>query len=244
MYEEPSSDGGSQITGYRLTLKSGGKEHYLKMCETPKDQLTNSCFISMDTLAKFGLEVGDSISDKISVQASNSIGWSDPSAFKNQYPTINLMQKPIAIRTLKIKEYTINSVTISWPASQHTYTVYQSISEAMPFAELTKTTKSQFRISDLSQASLYRFRVDISNACGTSQSNILTVMTPSAPDKIPPVKTISEDCMVRFSWEKPNDGGSAIQTYKLEVKNHRGQLFTLKKTSQTEFMVNMSMLEA
>jgi len=75
-------NGGSPILQYVVSVESKDRIPYvIEECGTDPD--SNSCLVSMEMLAKapFYLQAGDTISNKVFIQAKNLVGLSEESGY-------------------------------------------------------------------------------------------------------------------------------------------------------------------
>jgi hypothetical protein len=69
----------------------------------------------------------------------------------------------------------------------------------------------------------YQFRIESRNIVGYSlPSEPLTLHASQVPDKPEVPTTVIEGDSIRFSWQAPHDGHSAITGYTLKIKQHDG----------------------
>ena len=121
---------------------------------------------------------------------------------------------------------TDSSIKINWKKSvddKATYEVFQA-TETGDFEVNGKPTSALERtISGLTKGETYRFKVRQINLCGTEESELspeLIVALTSNPAQMPKIITEQIDCSVKLSWTKPDNGGTPIEEYKIEVKDY------------------------
>jgi hypothetical protein len=82
-----------------------------------------------------------------------------------------------------------------------------------------KTRENQLELTNLEQGTSYTFRVRAFNACGGSPTSdpLTEKTTTNGPGRIPEVTTNIDGCFLMMKWSQPDDGGSRIFDYKIQM---------------------------
>lgn len=197
-WQQPSSDGGSTITGYTVTSTPGSKS-----CAT--DGAT-ACTVT-------GLTNGTAY--RFSVTASNSVGTSGASALSTPVTPAGPPKAPTNPTATGANE----SATVAWTAPQDNggsiisgYTVTSTPGSKTCSANHTTTCT----ITGLTNGTSYQFSVTATNWFGTSAPSPLSpATTPTGPPTAPAAPTaIAGNESATVSWTaSAHDGGSAITGY-------------------------------
>jgi titin len=205
-WTEPSSDGGSPITGYEVTpYVATVAQPSIVFDDTGTTQTIN------------GLTNGTSY--EFAVSAINSVGFSAPSAFSNAVIPATVPDPP----TIGLANWESSAAaTVRWtpgssggaPITGYVVTPYIAGVAQTPVAFNSAATTET--VHGLTNGTTYTFTVHAVNDLGTStesaQSNAVTPMTvPSAP---PTVTATAGNMSATVSWTVPaSDGGSPIIGY-------------------------------
>ena len=188
-----------------------------------------NCTLSMEMLMTppYNLKVGDDISNRVTVSAYNALGWSQQSIFDKTTPRVKVSTWPEPVTNLRIDSQNAESVSLKWDKTINhfnaIYTIYMASGTILPFSKLHSTPLPAHTISNLTISQTYRFRIEVTNQCGSSESTILSLSLAKPPSRMDPVKTVEDGCGVRFSWTEPEEtGGADITGYVLTMKTKLG----------------------
>lgn len=130
-----------------------------------------------------------------------------------------------------VVEKTDDSITVSWVPtnSQVSYELFWDAGVQDDDLQLLVTTQeSTFTLSDLESGRTYSFSVRALSDCGTSPfSPSLEVGLSTLPARMVPLTTEVSGCDIQINWLKPDDGGSPILDYRLQIRNSRNIFVTL-----------------
>jgi titin len=209
----PASDGGSQITSYRITPFIGGT------AQTPIT--TGSANTSFNVT---GLTNGTAYT--FTVAATNVVGTGPDS-------TASAAVTPTAAPTAPGAPTNVSglpgdaSVALSWtapssnggsPITSYRITPYIGTTAQAPVA--TGSAATSFTVTGLTNGTAYTFKVAATNAVGTgpdsAASSVVTPRKPTAPGAPTALTGTPGDKSVDLSWTAPaSDGGSPITSYRI-----------------------------
>ena len=216
----PSSDGGSPITGYRITVSPNGTSGWSDLVAT-----TNS---TTTTYSHTGLAPGTTRHYR--VLAINAIGQSFTSNVDDA-TTATANTVPGAPTGLTATADGTTAIDLSWTepadnggASISGYKIEDSPNGSSGWTELVANhTSTSYSHTGLSPGTTRHYRVSAINSVGTgSASNVANATTgtantvPGAPTGL--TATADGTTAIDLSWTEPADnGGSAITGYRIEV---------------------------
>jgi hypothetical protein len=231
----PTSDGGSAITGYRVTPSVNG------VAQTPV--LTGSTSTSYTVT---GLTDGTAYT--FTVAAVNAVGAGAESAASPSYtpaaPTV-----PWAPTNLQGVAHD-QTVALTWttpasddgsPITGYQVTPYVNGTAQTPIR--TNSTSTSFTVTGLTNGTTYTFTVAAINAIGAGPESTatptLTPVAPTAPDAPTGVSGTPRDSAVVLGWTGPaSDGGSAITGYQVTpFINGAAQTPILTSSTSTSYTV-------
>lgn len=198
-WNTPASNGGSTITGYRVSYTSNG----------------NTTVVDTQNLSlSFVLEEGASYS--LSVVAINAIGMSEASVTTLVAPTV-----ATAPTNVNVTVTSPTSVSLSWNAPVSNggsyvtgFEVTLSSSAATDNSTIVMGSKSA-TITGLESGLDYTFTVKAINAVGKSAGTnayALVALAPSAPSA--PIMNLDTETSLSVIWSAPaSNGGSPITSY-------------------------------
>ena len=223
--------GSSLIRRYMLRVNVGEELVPLERCG--EDLNFEYCIVPMATLesAPFNIKRGESITDRVTIAAENQLGFGPYSEFNfNSTSQVTLFSKPEQITSLNFTGPINNTALLTWKAPENanlSFTIYQAKASSMLERRSTVTTQ-WYNAAALQPGETYKFRIDASNVCGTTRSQILALENPRLPPKMKPVKSIENGCGVRFEWEKiQNKGKELIISYSVKVRGKNGAMYIL-----------------
>lgn len=186
----------------------------------------------MTQLTRYNIAAGEQI--RVRASAYNSNGWSTASAFNTgvavMQSTTPDMQTPSATKTksditLTWKAFNANSSTRS---TGYTYELWWNNGRTNNFGIawvlLTETTNTSFKtITRIDPTREYFFKVRAKTSCGSGRfSGVRAVSYLTVPCQMEPPKTVSNGCSVNITWVSPCNGGTKINSYKIEVLTNGG----------------------
>lgn len=125
------------------------------------------------------------------VQAGNSSGWSEPTAF-------SFLTKPVRPALLTVKTFSETGMTLTWEEDK-TASRYWITDEQ---GNTTEVTGSEFDVADLQPGSEYRFKVAIENATGIGSESEIVWSTRTEAPELERVDVQNSDATL--SWTEPH----------------------------------------
>lgn len=231
-WSAPTSNGGYQITGYKIEVKKGS---------TSYSTLTSNTGNSTTTYSHIGLTTGTTYSYR--VYAINSIGTSTASPESSATPTTASASSPPSPPTsLTATSVSATQVNLSWSAPSNNggavitgYKIEYKVGSTTYSALVANTgnTATTYSHSGLTAGQSYTYRVSAINSVGTSNpsseasatpttsSTTSVNIVPNAPVGL--VATSVSGTQINLSWSSPtNTGNSPVTGYKIEVKKGTG----------------------
>jgi hypothetical protein len=87
---------------------------------------------------------------------------------------------------------------------------------------LERTNKDKLRVENLVNDQTYGFRIRSINQCLVNgngrMSDLLVVELSGNPGQMAPVNTSLNNCALQIDWIAPQDGGSDITGYTIEIQ--------------------------
>jgi hypothetical protein len=178
-WQLPESDGGSQLTGFRV--------HYARLCEkeTRADAKVVTCEAS--PLHIDGLTAGTNYI--VSVQAGNAEGFGDPSA---QVILTTEAAAPAAPAPPVLEDVGLEGVRINWspptrdngaPIDEYALQMH----DGTHFATLYQGSLTSFEVLSLQPGATYKFRVCATNSAGQGPFSTAVTFTTRAVEPGPPL---------------------------------------------------------
>jgi cellulose 1,4-beta-cellobiosidase len=204
----PASDGGSPITGYKLTSSDG------KTCTTT-GYTTLACQIS-------GLTNGTSYT--FTVQAINAFGTSAASAPSAAVTPAASPGAPTGVTATA----GAGQATVTWtaPASNGGSPITGYSVSSSPWSmgcTVSGATATSCVVSGLTGGTTYTFTVYAINAIGASPasapSNAVTPTVPTLPGAPTSVVALNGNALIKVSWAAPTTGGGGITAYTVTTNN-------------------------
>ncbi|MCW3793792.1 S-layer homology domain-containing protein [Paenibacillus sp. LS1] len=124
------------------------------------------------------------------VQAGNSSGWSEPTAF-------SFLTKPVRPALLTVKTFSETGMTLTWEEDK-TASRYWITDEQ---GNRTDVTESELYVADLQPGSEYRFKVATENATGIGSESEIVWSTRTEAPELERVDVQNSDATV--SWTEP-----------------------------------------
>ncbi len=223
----PASDGGTQITGYRIefTTDPPADEQNPSRTQTWTDADSNTG-VADRTYSHTDLRGG--VTYYYRVYAINTEGESDPSAVASG--TTHAITVPNAPTGLKATVSSHTQIGLSWVAPSdeggaaiHGYQIEVSVNAGDTWAYVTRNTAStitRYLHINLTPGKTYHYRVSAINSVGTGDpSNVANATTDlaSRPGIIIDLSaTASGRTQINLSWTAPkDDGGADISEYQI-----------------------------
>ncbi|MBR2315346.1 MAG: DUF4474 domain-containing protein [Clostridia bacterium] len=142
------------------------------------------------------------------------------------------------VKNLKVKETTTSTVTLSWSkvSGAKSYRIYRYDSKKDEWVYVKKTSKTSTKVSDLSSAKTYKFRVRVYNDKNNTGSYSSSVKAVTKPKK---VSSLSYDSLSTTSatlkWSKVSRAtGYRVYQYDYAAKKWN----RIKETSSTSLNVS------
>ena len=194
-----ASDGGSSITGYKVTSSAG------QTCTTT-GYTTLACQLCVLT---------NGTPYTFTVQAINGLGTSAASTASNSVTPASAPGAPTGVNATA----GAGQATVSWTAPTNNggsaITGYSVMSS--PWSMGCTTTGTSCVVNGLVGGTTYTFTAYATNAIGTSSassaSNPVTPTTPTLPGAPTSVVALNGNALVKVSWAAPTTGGSGITGY-------------------------------
>ncbi|MEK4372458.1 fibronectin type III domain-containing protein [Paenibacillus sp. FSL R5-0473] len=124
------------------------------------------------------------------VQAGNSSGWSEPTAF-------SFLTNPVRPALLTVKTFSETGMTLTWEEDK-TASRYWITDEQ---GNRTDVTRSEFDVADLQPGSEYRFKVATENATGIGSESEIVWSTRTEAPELERVDVQNSDATL--SWTEP-----------------------------------------
>ncbi|WP_179367912.1 fibronectin type III domain-containing protein [Candidatus Nitrosotenuis sp. DW1] len=233
-WNAPSNNGGYPITGYKIEYKKGTGS-YISLVSNTANATTS--------YSHTGLTTGTTYTYKIS--AISSIGTGAASTEASTTPTTaSTATVPGAPTGLAATAVSATQVNLSWSAPSNggsAITGYkiEYKSGTGPYSVLvsnTASTSTTYSHTGLTTGTTYTYKISAINSIGTGSASSEASATPTATSQqftatAPGSPSLSATAVsatqINLSWSTPNDGGSAITGYKIEVKKGTGSFETL-----------------
>jgi hypothetical protein len=126
---------------------------------------------------------------------------------------------------------TEDTIRLRWARTAGaTYDVWWAIGPDAPMEEkAADLAAATYAVTGLDQGESYRFQVRADGICGPGPfSPELTVtLATGRPAQMAEVQVTDEGCDARFTWEAPDDAGSPIEGYLVEVLGEDGTFHAL-----------------
>ncbi len=220
----PSSDGGSEITGYRIEVSPNGSSNWSNLVGN-----TNS---TGTTYSHTGLSAGTTRHYRVS--AINANGTGNASGTANATTNTSTTTVAGAPTNLTATASGTSTINLSWTAPSDDggeaitgYRIEVSPNGSSNWSNLvgnTNSTGTTYSHTGLSAGTTRHYRVSAINANGTGNAsgtanattNTSTTTVPGAPTNL--TATASGTSTINLSWTAPSDdGGSSITGYRIEV---------------------------
>lgn len=132
---------------------------------------------------------------------------------------------------------TKTAVTLEWdttrattdPALSPEFIVAIAVGADADFTDFRTTAATPFTVTDLEQGQTYRFKVTARDCRGEGRTSpTLEVRLAEAPGQMGTVRTANEGCAINLSWAAPDDSGSPLLSFTIEISNRAGSFFPLR----------------
>ena len=209
-WDAPASDGGGDITGYRIETSSDGDDW---------SELVSS--VAGTTHAHTGLAIGTT--HYYRVAARNSAGLGTPSAAVSQ--TARVVAPGIPLNLAATAAGT--AINLSWdaPASDGGAEItgyrIETSTDGEDWSELVSSvTGTTYADSGLTIGTTYYYRIAARNSAGlgtpsAAVSQTARVVAPGAPQNL---AATAAGTSINLSWDAPaSDGGAEVTSYRIET---------------------------
>ena len=227
-WTEPTNDGGSDITGYRIEVSPNGTSSWTDLVPN-----TNST-----TYGHTGLAPGTTRHYRVS--AINSVGTGTASNVANATTDDAAPTVPGAPTGLSATASGTSTIDLDWTAPSDDggasitgYRIEVSSNGSSGWSNLeanTNSTPTTYAHTGLSAGDTRHYRVSAINSVGTgtasNTANATTATTvPGAPTSL--TATASGTTTINLDWTAPvDDGGASISGYKIEVSPNGNSKWT------------------
>jgi hypothetical protein len=236
---EAPDDAGSPIEGYYVeVLGQDGTFHALTDCDQGPE--AHFCLVPWASLRQAPYNLSDGNRLEVQVAARNANGTGDTSPVSVAGETMHALPR---VSLPRMANKTRSAVTLEWDTTRTTtdpslspeYVVYIATGgEDAEFTDRRATAATPFTVTDLEQGQTYRFKITAKDCRGEGRASpTLEVRLAEAPGQMGTVRTASEGCAVNISWAAPDDGGSPLQGYTIEIGARSGSFFPLSDTQCT-----------
>ncbi len=207
-WDAPESDGGSAITGYAFRYQMSGGE-WMEWTPTGMTRTVTVTGLTNDTAHDF------------EVRASNANGDGNEVATATATPMSTVPAVPTGFG---VTSTALTSITLGWPAVPGAtgYEIQRRMSGDTDWTDLTGVSGMSHTDSGLTPATSYNYQIRATNVAGESGwSAMVTVSTdtPVAPDAPALTASPTSANTIRLTWSAPNNGGSAITVYRIDVSD-------------------------
>ena len=227
-WTEPTNDGGSDITGYRIEVSPNGTSSWTDLVPN-----TNS---TSTTYGHTGLAPGTTRHYRVS--AINSVGTGTASNVANATTDDAAPTVPGAPTGLSATASGTSTIDLDWTAPTDNggsdvtgYRIEVSSNGSSGWSNLEANTNSTtYAHTGLSAGDTRHYRVSAINSVGTGDAsrtaNATTATTvPGAPTSL--TATASGTTTINLDWTAPvDDGGASISGYKIEVSPNGNSKWT------------------
>ena len=213
-WRQPSSDGGSMVTGYRIEVSEDGSNWSVLEADTGS---------SRTSYTHRGLTGGSTRHYRVS--AINSVG-AGPASNTDNATTVNAPGAPSGLAATADGE---TEIDLSWrqPSSDggaritgYQIEVSEDGSNWSVLEADTGSSRTSYTHRGLTGGSTRHYRVSAINSVGagpaSNTDNATTVNAPGAPSGL--AATADGEAEIDLSWRQPSsDGGSRVTSYRIEV---------------------------
>ncbi len=227
-WDEPSDDGGSRITGYRIEFSATGSGGWDDLVDDTDDTKTS--------YTHTGLEPGTRQYYRVAAINRDGEGpWSDIDDATTEGGV------PGVPRNLTAVESGSSRINLSWSApisdggSRITgYEIEVSSNGGRTWTVRVSNTRSSsttYAHTGLESGTTWHYRVSAINSEGTGEpSNVASETTDIGPPRAPSsLSAVAPgESQIRLSWAPPSDdGGARITGYRIDVSTSGGALWTV-----------------
>lgn len=132
--------------------------------------------------------------------------------------SIKIPTGPKAVKKLKYKMESYNSLTLSWKASKGAtkYTIYRSTSKNGSYKKIKTTTSTTYRLKNVKCGQIYYYKIVPYANKLPGKEKIMKAYT--KPDKVTKLKTLVKDNSITLTWKKAK-GAVTYEIYRSTKKN-------------------------
>ncbi|MBA4686391.1 MAG: family 10 glycosylhydrolase [Candidatus Galacturonibacter soehngenii] len=144
--------------------------------------------------------------------------------------SIKIPKGPKAVKGLKYKRESFNSLTLSWKASTGAtkYTIYRATSKNGTYKKIKTTTSTTYRLKNVKCGKIYFYKIVPYKDKLPGKEKIIKANT--IPDKVTKLKATVKDNTITLTWKK----AKGAVTYEIYRSNKKNSGFTkvaeIKKT--------------
>ena len=228
-WDEPSDDGGSRITGYRIEVSDTGDDgDWSDLKRDTDDDETKYTHTGLDPDTRQYYRVAAINRDGVGP-------WSDPA---NATTEVGVPSEP---RNLRAVESGSSRINLSWSAPIDDggsgvtgYKIEVSSNGGRTWSveeDDTRSSSTTYAHTGLESGTTWHYRVSAINSEGTGEpSNVASETTEIGPPRAPSSLSAvaSGESQIRLSWAPPSDdGGARITGYRIDVSTSGGALWTV-----------------
>lgn len=230
---------GSPITEYTILLRNAADEFILELtdCDGRNAEIVanTQCIIPLTTLyvSPFDLQLGDSID--VMISASNIYGTSPYSPVGSGAQVVTVPDAPENFAN--VPEITNASrIGLTWSEPTNSggepildYTIMYDQSESKWVELVNSVTETSYTTTALlTKGRSYTFKVQARNSVGfgvfCAEITILAAQIPDQP-LAPTTAVLSNGLDLAVNWMAPDDGGSPITAYFIEIQGLDGEWY-------------------
>lgn len=148
--------------------------------------------------------------------------------------SIKIPTGPKAVKALKYKMESYNSLTLSWKASKGAtkYTIYRSTSKNGTYKKVKTTTSTTYRLKNVKCGQIYYYKIVPYADKLPGKEKIIKAYT--IPDKVTKLKATVKDNTITLTWKKAK-GAVTYEIYRSTKKNSGfTKVAETKKTKYTD----------
>jgi len=243
----PAVNGGTPVIDYRVSWDQGGSTFVQLASGITSTAYTTSVTLVANSVYKF------------KVESRNSFGYSTSSTNEVAITAkTTAAVAPTAPLTLANNAAVTASGTVglTWLAPLSNggvpildYKISAKTGGAA-YSTLGTSASTSYTALGLTAGAVYTFKVSARNSVGSGPDSSEVDITAAAIPNVPaaPTTTVNTNVSVTISWVAPSNGGSAITTYSVKIRQSDGSTYTKESAncnvSTTSCTVPISVLQA